>query len=833
MKPNRVLFNSVLLAWVAFVSTAAAEPFSSQSDRPLTTPTTTSVPLLEPPSESLSREQVPVPAPVISESEVPRLDQVSRPHTRADLLTQLPASVPTPSPGTTSTETIDPATAQVEDGEDEEEITVTGTRTPRPVRLSPANITVFDTDYIDRNNVRDLRDLLQYEPNVTTGNNRRYGLQDVNIRGLGGNRVLIQTDGIRVPNQFIFGTPSLGRDYVELETLQAVEVLRGPASALYGSDALGGVVTFRTVEASDLLNRYQVNAISRLSADYDTSVKGTVFSGISAYRVGALDVLFSFTRRDSFEASVPVNNDLVDPRTTDRNNYLGKLVYNLDDYSSLSFTGEFFDNRDRFRVNDRLVSDLLGPAGFRGLAESLTADTERSRFSLAYNFADADSTGILQGARFTLYYQDSRILENRIQDFGRTGAGADQRRLRNLSNTFVDRVLGGEIQLQSNFFTGDINHRLSYGIEISTTRNERIRDGIETRFNAAGAVIGTTTQVGADNFPVKDFPDSDTFRFGLYLQDEIEFGKSVSLIPGIRFDTYSLTASPDAIYARNIGAVSANFSSSAVSPSVGVVYRATPELAFVGRYARGFRAPLYSEINSGFSNLVGPGFRYRTLANPNLRPETSDNFEIGVRAAFPQASFSLTGFYNLYDNFIETFAAAGVSTTIVPGAVVNLFQTQNVARAQIYGLEFSGRYNFSPDNLGFSLLASFGISVGDDLTSNRPLETVNPYRLVTGLRYREQNWGADLTASFVGQPRLRSDRPANAFTPAAYTVVDLTGYYNITPLVTLNLGIYNLFNTQYFEYQDVRTLTSAAAPINISNFAQPGISLRAGLSWRF
>ncbi|MEB3338309.1 MAG: TonB-dependent receptor plug domain-containing protein, partial [Leptolyngbyaceae bacterium] len=140
---------------------------------------------------------------------------------------------------------------------DELEITVIGTRTPRLTRLTPGSISVTTAQDIDELLVQDLRDLFRYQPNISVGNNRRYGLQDINIRGLGGNRVLILNDGIRLPTQFQFGpTTSIGRDYVDLETLQQVEVIRGPASALYGSDALGGVVTFRTVDPSDFLDRF-------------------------------------------------------------------------------------------------------------------------------------------------------------------------------------------------------------------------------------------------------------------------------------------------------------------------------------------------------------------------------------------------------------------------------------------------------------------------------------------------------------------------------------------------------------------------------------------------
>ena len=163
---------------------------------------------------------------------------------------------------------------------------------------------MIDEQEIDRFLMQDLRDLFKYEPNVSVGNNRRYGLQDITIRGIGGNRVLLQVDGIRLPGQFQFGTPSIGRDYVDLDALQRMEVIRGPASALYGSDALGGVVTFKTLDPAEVLKRFgRQDALTIFSTQYDTSDRSWVNTAAIAFRVGTFEALFGFTRRDGNEAT--------------------------------------------------------------------------------------------------------------------------------------------------------------------------------------------------------------------------------------------------------------------------------------------------------------------------------------------------------------------------------------------------------------------------------------------------------------------------------------------------------------------------------------------------
>jgi hemoglobin/transferrin/lactoferrin receptor protein len=773
-----------------------------------------------------------------------RVQQFPRPHTTRQWLVQ------TPEPSTPATPSnTPPESSASEDDAEEEEITITGTRTPRPVRLSPANISVIEAQTIERFLFQDLRDLLQYEPNVSIGRNRRYGLQDIAIRGINRNRVLILTDGIRVPPFFTFGTPSIGRDYVDLNSVQRVEIVRGPASALYGSDALGGVVYFQSLTPSEVLARFDRQAaLTTFSTQYDTSDRSWVNSVGIAFRVGEFESLLGYTRRDGREARVPKDNEFVDSLTTGQNNYLVNLTYNLSTTSKLSVITEFFRKEDDFNVAPIIARDLIGPTGFRSRDESLEYRTQRDRYSLIYTYSDPKSTGFLSAARAHLYYQDARTQEERLQDFIRTGAGVDAIRQRSLSNDYLDQVFGGELQLQSTFaFSDTILNKLTYGVDVSSTYNSRRRTGLQDCFTRTGASVPCFTRdtrgrlsviprnvVGADSFPVKDFPDSRTLRLGVYVQDEIEFANTFTLIPGIRFDLYSLSTKPDQDYRNNPGAVAVDLDASAVSPSLGAVWRITPELALTGRYARGFRAPLFSEINAGFTNLTSPTFRYKTLSNPDLEPETSDTFEIGLRGGFQQVSFSLAGFYNQYKNFIETFAPVGTDLTLVPGRPVSLFQSRNIGEARTYGVEFSGEYRFRPENHGFSLLAAIGHTIGDDLVTDQPLESVDPFKAVVGLRYRapENKWGAELAATFVGAPRTR-DRAANFYKPEGYTTVDLIGYYNFTPLISLNVGLFNLFNTQYFQYADVRDLLTGPEPRDIGRYASPGLGLRVGLTWRF
>lgn len=714
---------------------------------------------------------------------------------------------------------IPPAVADSE----EFEITVTGTRTARPVQDSSSTITVIDANNIERNLVQNLDDLVRYEPGISTSRSpNRYGFQDFNIRGIDGNRVLTQVDGVRLPEAFSFGSTQLGRDYIDPETLKRVEIIRGSASTLYGSDAIGGVVTFLTKDPSDFLNDTGDDAYGSAKITYDGVDGGFAETATLAGRYGQLEGLFIYTRRDSNEAQINSERS-PNPHTNGSNNWLGKLVYNFDEFNKLKLTTEFlYREADTDVLTSRGLLFTGGPnPSARVDSLQATDKTKRNRYSLSYEYNNPDSPLFFQVLRTQFYYQPSESTERsnelrRITSPLTTGA-ADRLRFRDSS--YQQNTIGGDIQLESNFRTGDLAHRIIYGSEVSNTRTSRIRKGFEDNL-----LTGIrSSRVGPDIFPVKDIADTDNFRFGIYLQDEITWG-NLTLIPGIRYDSYRLTPDADEIYARSSSNfATSEFSESAVSPRVGLVYKITPEFTAFAQYARGFRAPTAEDINPGFTN---PGL-YRVIPNPDLKAESSNGFELGFRGNFPSGNFSVSGFYNSYQNFIDTFGRV-IPT---PGLAVGSFQTVNRGDVRIYGVEGKGELRLGS---GFSLLASTSYAVGDDLDSEQPLGSIDPFKAVAGLRYRnpQNSFGAELFATYAGVSRLpRTTDLPNPFVPGSYFTLDLTSFYNVTPNVSINLGVFNILNEKYWRRGDVRGLS--ARDSNLDLFVQPGITVSAGLKITF
>lgn len=708
-------------------------------------------------------------------------------------------------------------------------ITVTGTRTPRTIQSSPATVTVIDADDVNRLLIRDISDLVRYEPGVSVSNNLQFGLQDFNIRGIDGNRVLIQVDDIRLPSAFQFGDRvtvgagfNLGRDYFDTEILRTAEILRGPASTLYGSDALGGTVSYFTLDPTELIDEAGRNSTATGSTNFDSRNTGFTSTLVQVNRFNNIDTLLAYSRRDGSEAE-----NLGDDQDSDRNSLLGKLVYNLDENSAFDFTVEHFDNDIDTTTSEENLPLIADTTRFE---EEI--DTNRTRLSLAYQYDNPESTSFLDFAQARLYFQDSRTQEENERELLSFDFLTFQElpALRVSENRFVDQVFGGDVQLRSDFDWGKSEHRLTYGIDVSNTFNARPRDRVQTNL-----ITGATTQSAIpDDFPTRDYPNSDTFRVGVYLQDEIEFGDGkFSIIPGLRYDYYDLSVSPDEDFERN-GATAAEFNDDAFSPNLALVYQPTSELSFYGRYSRGFRAPQYDEVNSGFTNQI---FGYRTEPNPDLDAETSNSFEVGMRGNFSKFNFSLAGFYNRYNDFID-FSL--IDTEFIDGRPFLVFQNVNLENVETYGVEAKAEYQFTPDEGGFSLLGALSWTEGNNLASDEPLSTVEPIEAVLGLRYRapDARWGAEFISTLVGEARGEGFEPEEGqdpFVPDGYSVFDLIGYYQINPNLTLNLGLFNLFDTDYERYSDVRFLDSNDELFDLrrARFEQPGLNVQAGVTWQF
>ena len=742
------------------------------------------------------------------------------------------------------------------------EVVVSATRTERKAAEAPGSVTVVTRAEMDRQNVQQLTDIPRYEPDVSvpfaaggTGpvGRSRSGAQSFNIRGIDGNRVLMTIDGVRQPDQFNFGgSTTIGRDYLDVNAYKRVEILKGSASGLYGSDAIGGVVTFVTLDPSDLLDIVSDRPFAfKLRPAYDGADDSFSETAAAAYRIGQLEVLGLYTHRDGHEVDAKDSN-IVNPSDYETNNGLAKLVYHWNPENTTKLAGEYFDRQSDTNVVSARRTIVTGPTTTFVTNVPVSDNVERYRVSLEHAYRAsppsapspepkdsktaaplrpiADEDNWLAQANAIIYYQNAFTHENSLEErLSRNPARQDFNIQQFRTASYEQDILGGELQLQSRFTLGDVKNRLTYGLEASTSDIVRDRDGLQV--NLTTGVVSNF--LNPDTFPVKDLPDTTVFRLGGFVQDEIAFGANerFTLIPGLRVDYYNADAEPDPIYLRTSGGlVPIDYDQVAVTPKLAAVFKVTPELILTGQYNRGFRNPTPEDLNGSITNLL---IGYQTIPNPDLTSETSDSFEATVRGDYQYIKFSLAGYYNRYHDFIETFVDIGID----PISGLILFQSQNLSSAEIYGVESKIEFPlgaYTPCLNGFSIRNSIGYTVGNDLVNDVGLNSVDPLKIITSLRYDapDNRWGAELIGSYVDEKnRVDFMSSPNQFVPDSYFVVDLIAYANLSKYVTANFGIYNLTDQHYFVWQDVIGLPTTRS--DIGRFAQPGIYVKAGLTIRF
>lgn len=691
-------------------------------------------------------------------------------------------------------------------------ITVTATRTPITVIDAPATVSVIDAEQIAQQLVTDVKDLVRYEPGVSvprspaqfgaalgsTGRDRNSGFT---IRGLGGNRVLIQVDGIRVPDGFGFGAQLAGRgDYVDVGLVKSVEILRGPASALYGSDGLAGAVSFITSDPADFLGgRDGIAGLAR--ASYSSADEEFSETAVVAGASGQWSAMAAYTRRDFKELDNHGENDVTGPaRTTpnpqdgESNALLGKLVWGDGDHR-IRLTGEHLDTR--------VTSDVL--SGITAAVARLDArdSVKRDRVGLDWTW---EGSGTIDHASLGAYWQNGR---NRQFTFEDRTVLADRERL----NTFDNRVIGTSGELRGNFATGAIAHRFVLGADYSETRQEGLRDG--------------TVPPAGEVFPTRAFPVTDFTLLGLFAGDEIAIGTSgLTLYPALRFDYYKLDPCEDTLL-PNFPATGQD--GSRVSPKFGALWKVGGGVNLFGQYAQGFKAPAPTQVNQFFENLA---FGYTSEANPDLKPETSRTFEGGIRYGGEAVDLSLTAFTGRYRNFISQEVVGGSFTPTDPA----VYQFINLDRVKISGAEARLHGRMPAGFTGTLALSYAKGDVIDPSGARTPLVSVDPLKLVAGIGWRatDDRFGGDVTMTHSAgksEARSRGLCTPSCYLPDAFTIVDATAFVRIGEALTLRAGIFNILDAKYAWWSDVAGLASTTAIADA--FTQPGRNASVSISARF
>lgn len=589
-----------------------------------------------------------------------------------------------------------------------DEVVVTATRTENDVKKVPASTQVITQEDIKRGGATSVRNALSMYANIFQKSKVRGGGHDIIIRGMETKHSLVMVNGHRISNEA--DANGLGNamslDRININDVEKIEIVRGPSSALYGSEAMGGVLNIITKPSKE-----QTLLTGLEHTSEDTSHWWHADTG----RIGNFSMTLD-ARFNKINRSMPDTATESDPYGTAQT-YNASLNYYVNDHSYVNAYMDYY--------SQHLKTDTGTPT-----MKPITLTTSSGKMSLS-------GQAMLEGTGSKAFKQKNYgISWNGKTDKNDWQIQAYMSKF-NWSTTSNTKVLGSippaGMEGMFNYLlqkknTYDFNHDEHNMWAIEGRDSLRVNDHHRVTFGAeyvkdkvAGTGLGSNgdgVHSITENGKTKSSSEKTLSSYAAYLQDEIEYGKWF-IVPAIRYDHHSAYGSH-------------------TSPKIGVTYNATDHFRIKANYGDGFKAPSVSQLYYDLDMEMGRGNWVHLTGNPNLKPEKSKSWDLGVEAEFGKGYGSLTYFDNDVDNLIASIPKGKDSNGH------NLHRYENVNKARIKGLENTLGYRFN-DTLEFkvtsTLLDAKDTSAGKDLTQRARLSQI--YQLIYD-DHKDTGWSAVL-----------------------------------------------------------------------------------------
>lgn len=623
-------------------------------------------------------------------------------------------------------------------------ITVLGTRTAKTPDEIPRSIDVVGRAQIEQEQAANLGQIVAPLPNVSLTNGPRPVAQQIRIRGLTGQHVLLLVDGVRQD----FDVGHMGTGFISPGLIESVAIERGPGGVMWGSGALGGVISVNTKEAEDLLADDQ-DFGALVFGGYQSATDGWATRGAVYGHLGDnLDALLQFGRRSNEDLELG-NDTALAYSAYRRNSLLAKATWHVAQGNSLQFSHR--------RLHLQGVSPGA-PAGTGSALEDRATTVAASR--VEWQLVPPQSE--LVDLTFGLSHIRTEVDEN--------GVGVSQH------DETVIAGLGVDVANTSRFNLGAAGrHVLTYGFDVNRKTVEATRDGRPRLSTPAGSLL----------------------LAGVFLQDEIHWNEAWTTVLGIRYDHFS---------SESDTAVAPDKNDSELSIQAGLLWQATAWLQLYASYAEAFRAPAISEMYVGGRHDFGGGAYATFQPNPGLKPETAANKEIGIRMDWQdvltpadELKFELSAFRNDVEDYIEGY----MEMTIPPGppppfAPAFEIGYRNASEVQLEGFEAQASYTTE----AWFVSVSYGQTRGHNETADQPLASVPADTWVVRAGLTALPWNGRVTWRMThAEPQ---DRVApGGLTTDSYTVHDLLTTWQPTDKLRLDFGIGNITDRDYRVHNSV------------------------------
>lgn len=557
-------------------------------------------------------------------------------------------------------------------------VVVTATRTENDVKNVPASTQIITSSDIKKSGATNVRDAITDFANITMTKKVRGGGHEIIVRGMSTDKSLIMVNGHRVANEA--DGSGLGNanalDRINVDNIEKIEIVKGPSSALYGSEAMGGVINIITKGSKEAEVRTGL-----VNSSEDFTNWWHLDSGEIGKFSATLDMRFNKIRRDGDDT------DFLTDSFGTAQTYNFNANYHFNDHNYLNFYVDHYTQnlkrdlythkRDNIKVNFPEKMRPMGQASMtgEGSMEDALANYhyKQQTYGLSWNGKTARNDWQIQ-TYLSKFDWESDIRYSGMQFKGHVPAGLSPMTGRMWDSIFKEFMAGdsGEYKNDVNVNSNKIfviegrnstkindNHRITYGAEYIKNTVKGTNFGDDNQFGVTH--IGSVSKNGV----TKEISEKEIDTYAAYLQDEINYGKWF-IVPAIRYDHH-----------ENFG--------SHTSPKLGLTYKANDTFRVKANYGKGFKAPTIQNLYCKLVTHMGQAGIITVNPNANLRPETSNSWDVGVEKEWGKLSTSLTYFDTKLENMITTTPIGDKE-----------YRCINVGNVRIKGIEHTLGYELSP-----------------------------------------------------------------------------------------------------------------------------------------
>ena len=685
-----------------------------------------------------------------------------------------------------------------------DQVVVSASRWSQRAREVPARIATISVRETALQNPMTAADMLWTSGEVFIQKSQQGGGSPM-IRGFATNRLLYAVDGVRM-NTAIFRSGNL-QNVISLDpfTIENTEILFGPGSVIYGSDAIGGIMSFTTltpqfsymgkplISGSAVARYSSVNNENTVHFDVNagwhkwsllTSFSSSDYGDLKMGSHGPEEYLKPFYVQRQDNTDVVVTND--DP-----------LVQRPTGYAQINLMQEI-----RFAPNDGWDVQF-------GLHYSVTSDF--SRYDRHLILQD----GLPKSAEW--YYGPQEWLMNNLNithdgDFKLY----DQISLRLSHQYFAESRINRDLHAETRFRREEtvnayslnldllkaigVKHKLFYGAEavIDDVKSGSMDENILT---------------GAEMTGPARYPQSTWASYAVYLSYQNRLSEKLILQAGARYNRFDL----DADFRNNLPFYpfpfeTAEINNGSLTGSLGLVYNPSEDWTVSANVSTGFRAPNVDDIGKVFDSEPGSV----VIPNPELQAEYAYNAEFGIAKVFGERlRMDLTGFYTILADALvrRNFSLNGQDSILYDGELSQVQAIQNAASAHVYGIQAGLEVKLGG---GFSFLSKFNFQDGEeelDDGSNSPLRHAAPWFGVSRLTFITEGLDLQFYTMYSGEVRYAHlseegrampyifaiDKNGNPYSPGWFTL-NLKVSCPVSDAFTISGGVENLTDKRYRPY---------------------------------